>query len=110
MGRMKQNDPFLPYTINPRYSDLPLPRESLDGKVDTSTYNLAGKLFARVNNKLSFTARGKWDERDNKTPVDLYTPVVTDLFRSVPAITGPTVINGNNIQQICVTGCIRRFG
>ena len=80
MGRMKQNDPFLPYTTNPKYSDLQLPRESLDGKVDTNTYNAAGKLFARVNNKFSFTARGKWDKRDNKTPVDLYTPVVTDLL------------------------------
>ena len=33
-----------------------------------------------MNNKLSFTARGKWDERDNKTPVDVYTPVATDLL------------------------------
>ncbi|MGB5488774.1 MAG: MtrB/PioB family decaheme-associated outer membrane protein [Lysobacterales bacterium] len=89
MGRMKQNDPFLPYTINPRYSDLPLPRESLDGKVDTNTYNFAGKLFARVNNKLSFTARGKWDKRDNKTPVDLYTPVVTDLVPIGPRFNRP---------------------
>lgn len=79
-GSMKQNDPFLPYTTNPKYSDLQLPRESLDGKVDTNTYNAAGKLFARVNNKFSFTARGKWDKRDNKTPVELYTPVVTDLL------------------------------
>ncbi|HEY5776933.1 MAG TPA: MtrB/PioB family decaheme-associated outer membrane protein, partial [Xanthomonadales bacterium] len=80
IGRLTQDDPFLPYTINPLYSDLPLPRSSLDGKLDTSTYNFAGKLFARINNGLSFTARGKWDERDNKTPVDLYTPVVTDLI------------------------------
>ena len=89
MGRMKQNDPFLPYTINPIYSDLPLPRESLDGKVDTTTYNFAGKLYARINNKFSFTARGKWDKRDNKTPVDLYTPVVTDLLPIGPRYNRP---------------------
>ncbi len=89
MGRMKQNDPFLPYTINPKYSDLPLPRESLNGKVDTNTYNFAGKLYARVNNKLSFTARGKWDKRDNKTPVDLYTPVITDLLIVGPRYNRP---------------------
>mgnify|MGYP001828114842 FL=1 len=88
-GRMKQNDPFLPYTINPKYSDLPLPRESLDGKVDINTYNLTGKLFARINNKLSFTARGKWDKRDNKTPVDLYTPVATDLVPVTPRYNRP---------------------
>lgn len=79
IGRMSQDEAFLPYTINPTYSDLLLPRSSLDGKVDASTYNLAGKLSARLNKRLSFTARGKWDERDNKTPVDFYTPVITDL-------------------------------
>ena len=89
LGRMTQNDPFLPYTINPKYSDLALPRTSLDGKVDTSTYNVAGKLFARLNNKFSFTARGKWDERDNKTPVDYYTAVVTDLLPTAPRYNRP---------------------
>jgi len=83
MGRLTQDDSFLPYTINPRYSDLPLPRSSLDGKLDTSTFNLSGKLSARLNNGLSFTARAKLDERDNKTPVDTYTQVTTDLFPTV---------------------------
>jgi MtrB/PioB family decaheme-associated outer membrane protein len=89
MGRLTQDDPFLPYTINPDYSDIPLPRSSLDGKVDASTYNFAGKLFARISNDLSFTARGKFDERDNKTPVDLYTPVVTDLVPTVARYNRP---------------------
>ena len=83
MGRLTQDDSFLPYTINPRYSDLPLPRSSLDGKLDTSTINVSGKLSARLNNGLSFTARAKLDERDNKTPVDTYTQVTTDLFPTV---------------------------
>jgi MtrB/PioB family decaheme-associated outer membrane protein len=81
-GRMTQDDPFLPYTINPIYSDTPLPRSSLDARVDTATLNASGKLSGRLSKKLSFTARGKWDERDNKTPVDLYTAVVTDLVPS----------------------------
>lgn len=89
LGRMTQNDPFLPYTINPLYSDLPLPRESLNGKLDTSTYNIAGKLFAKLNRNLSFTARGKWNERDNKTPVDFYVPVVTDLLPVAPRYNQP---------------------
>jgi MtrB/PioB family decaheme-associated outer membrane protein len=89
MGRLKQNEPFLPYTSNPVYGDLPLPRASLDAQLDTSTYNLSGKLYARLNNKLSFTARGKWDERDNKTPVDIYTPVVTDLVTIKPRYNRP---------------------
>ncbi len=57
------------------FNDLVLPRESLDGKLDISTYNFTGKLFAHLGNGLSFTARGKWDERENKTPVDLYETV-----------------------------------
>ncbi len=80
LGELSQDEPFLPITINPSYSDLPLPRSSLDGKLDTSTFNLSGKLTARLNNRISFTARGKLDERDNKTPVDFYTQVPTDLF------------------------------
>ncbi len=89
MGKMSQDEAFLPYTINPSYSDLVLPRSSLDGKVDASTYNLSGKLFANLKNRLSFTARGKWDERDNKTPVNFYTPVVTDLLPVVPRYNRP---------------------
>lgn len=82
MGELVQDDPFIPYySTNPDYSDLVLPRPSLDGKLDTSTYNLAGKLFARLGKGLSFTLRGKYDERDNRTPVDVYTPVTLDLFR-----------------------------
>jgi len=78
-GRMTQDDPFLPYTTNPNFSDLPLPRSSLDGRIDTSTINLAGKFSARLSRGLALTARVKLDEKDNKTPVDLYTPVITDL-------------------------------
>ena len=81
VGEMTQDDPFLPYSTNPDLDYLVLPRESLDGRLDTSTYNFAGKLFARLNNKLSFTLRGKWDERENKTPVDLYQQVRVDLLK-----------------------------
>ncbi len=80
IGRLQQNDPFLPYSINPAYSDMPLPRTNLGGSLDTSTFNFSGKLIARLSNKLSFTARARLNDRDNKTPVDLYTPVTTDLF------------------------------
>ncbi len=83
IGELSQDELFLPVTINPLYSDLPLPRQSLDGKLDTSTFNLSGKFSARLNSKLSITARGKLDERENKTPVDVYTQVTTDLLPSL---------------------------
>jgi len=79
IGRMKQDDPLLPYSINPLYSDWPLPRTSLDGKIDTSTLNLAGKLTARLARRLGLVVRIRRDERDNKTAIDLWTPVITDL-------------------------------
>lgn len=83
LGHLSQDEAFLPATINPAFSDVPLPRSSLDGKLDASTFNLSGKLSARLNKRLTFTARGKLDERDNKTPVDFYTQVTTD---SVPSV------------------------
>lgn len=79
VGEASQDEVFLPYSINPEYSDLPLPRATLDGRVDSSTFNLAGKLVARLNSRLSITARAKYDERDNRTPVDEYTRVISDI-------------------------------
>lgn len=80
MGEMSQDEAFLPYSINPDFGDLVLPRTSLDGKVDTSVANIGGKFFARINSRLSFSASAKYDERDNRTPVDIYTPVLMDFI------------------------------
>jgi len=79
IGRMKQNDPFLPYSINPQFSERPLPRTSLEGKIDTATINLAGKMTARLSRRVDLTARFKLDERDNKTAIDQWTPILTDV-------------------------------
>jgi MtrB/PioB family decaheme-associated outer membrane protein len=78
-GRMEQDDLFLPYSSNPDYSNIDLPRESLDGRIDVSTINLAGKLSVRLARGLDMVFRVRFDERDNRTPVDLWTPVITDL-------------------------------
>ena len=79
-GHLTQDDAFLPYTINPAYSGLPLPRASLNGKLDASTFNLSGKISAKLNSRFTFTVRGKRDERENKTPVDTYVQVLTDFM------------------------------
>ena len=79
IGRARQDDAFLPYSINPDFGDLVLPRASLNGKIDTSTLNLATRLTARLTRKLSLNARIKIDERDNRNPLTFYTPVITDL-------------------------------
>lgn len=84
IGRMEQDDPLLPYSINPSFSDLPLPRLTAAGRIDVGTIDLAGKLSARLGRRLDLTARIERDERDNETPVDIWTPVVTDLIEGQP--------------------------
>ncbi len=40
VGRMTQDETFLPYTINSTLTTQPLPRSSLDGRVDTLSGNV----------------------------------------------------------------------
>ena len=83
-GEAEQNDSFLPYSINPVYEDRPLPRESLDGKLETSMYNIAGRLHMRLSRGLDLTASYKSSERDNKTPSDVYEPVMMEVYPRPP--------------------------
>ncbi len=79
VGRTRQDEPFLAYSSNPDFSTLQLPRASLGGKLDTSSLNLAARGSARLTRKLRLNVRLKIDEKDNRTPVEFYTPVITDL-------------------------------
>jgi MtrB/PioB family decaheme-associated outer membrane protein len=83
-GRMEQDDPLLPPSINPAFSDVPLPRAAADTRIDAGTLNLAGNLDARLSPRLTLTARLRHDERDNQTPVDLFTPIITDIAPRAP--------------------------
>lgn len=89
IGRSRQDEPFLAYSSNPEFNALQLPRPSLGGKIDSSTLNLAGRANARLSRKLRLSVRLKIDERDNQTPVDLYTPVITDLELRPPTPNRP---------------------
>jgi MtrB/PioB family decaheme-associated outer membrane protein len=82
VGEAKQDDLFLPYSANPTFAGLELPRDSLQGKLDISMFNLSARLFARLADGLDLTAQYKTSERDNKTPVDAFTPVLLEVFRS----------------------------
>jgi MtrB/PioB family decaheme-associated outer membrane protein len=77
-GRGEQTTQFLPYTINSALPVLGLPSASLDGQVDTSNYALTvtARPSKRMNVKLSY----RHDERDNQTPVSMWSRVVTDTF------------------------------
>jgi len=81
IGRIKQDRAFLPYSSNPDFEDLLLPRESLNQRTDSKTYNFASRLTARLSRSLKLSARIKVDERDNQTPVLVFTPVITDLVQ-----------------------------
>ena len=72
-GRMTQDEPFLPYTVNPVLAasiTQPLPRDSLDGRIDTTVANvrLSGEPFDRFR----WSATARYDDRDNATPRDEY--------------------------------------
>lgn len=72
-GRMTQNDPFLPYTVNPTLAasvTQPLPRDSLDGRIDTTVVNL--RISSRPWEKFSWNVAYRYDNRDNNTPRDEY--------------------------------------
>lgn len=79
-GKMEQNDPFLAYSIAPDYADRALPRDSLDGELETNMYNAFGRVYWRVTDSFNISASWKTNERDNKTPVDIYTPVLLEIF------------------------------
>ncbi|MDX1487679.1 MAG: MtrB/PioB family decaheme-associated outer membrane protein, partial [Acidiferrobacterales bacterium] len=85
-GRGEQDEDFLPYTINSTIAGVqPLPRTSLDGRVDTLTAYV--RLNSAISERWQLNAAYKYNDRDNKTPQASYTPVVTDAFLSPTART-----------------------
>ncbi|HEY5622421.1 MAG TPA: MtrB/PioB family decaheme-associated outer membrane protein [Gammaproteobacteria bacterium] len=79
-GIMEQDDPFPAYTTNPNLTAAPLPRASLDGRVDTTNlgFTVTSRPGARTRVKLAY----RHDERDNGTPVELWNHVIVDSFNS----------------------------
>jgi len=76
MGRMTQNQNFLPYTTNTNITAAALPANSLDGEVWIKNAQL--KLSSRPINKLRLNAELLYKERDNQTPVNTYSYVLLD--------------------------------
>lgn len=88
-GTMEQNDPFLAYSIAPMYAGRELPRPSLDGEIETSMLNLFGRVHWRVSDAFNISASWKSNERDNRTPVDTYSPVILEVFPRGPRSNRP---------------------
>lgn len=75
-GRMRQDQDFLPYTVNPSITTSPLPTNSLDGKIDTTLASI--ELNARPLPRLRLDASHTYSDRDNRSSVHVYDYVVTD--------------------------------
>jgi MtrB/PioB family decaheme-associated outer membrane protein len=76
MGRMTQNQSYLPYTVNTNASPSPLPQSSLDGEVWLTNAQL--KLASRPVSRLRLNAELRYTERDNQTSSATYDYVRLD--------------------------------
>lgn len=96
MGRMEQNDSFLPYTTNIPLNST-LPSNSLNGLVDTMTANL--KLISALSEKWRLNAAYTYNDRDNKTPQLTFNSwVTTDSFVNGPRTTLPYSFTENDFK------------
>ncbi|MDH5501809.1 MAG: MtrB/PioB family decaheme-associated outer membrane protein, partial [Gammaproteobacteria bacterium] len=77
-GRGEQNEPLLPYTINPNLLTSPLPVSSLNAEVDTSNYALTISSRPLPKGRVRMTYR--YDERDNTTLQAGWNRVIVDGF------------------------------
>jgi len=69
IGRMTQDEDFLPLTANPVLAESivqELPANSLDGRIDTTALNL--RLTGRISRTFQWNASYRLDDRDNRTP------------------------------------------
>lgn len=87
LGRGDQDDDFLAYTINSEIPTTPLPRESLDGRIDT--VNVDARIVSTPLSRLRLTAGYAYDERDNDTERALYELVEADSFASAARLNVP---------------------
>lgn len=75
--RSTQDDLFLPFTVNPLIiADSPLPRDSLNGEINT-WLGLA-TLSSRLTQDLSLKFNLRYENRDNNTPRDVFLTVPGD--------------------------------
>ena len=77
-GLMEQDSALLDYTTNPVVPTAPLPRTSLDGRVDTR--NIALTVSLNPHQRVRLRAAYRYDDRDNRTPVAQWERVVAETF------------------------------
>lgn len=86
LGRLLQDDRFVPATINPNQAAV-LPRASSDARVHTTL--AAVRASYAFGPGLRLTADVLRDDRDSHTPVEAYTQVVMDTFTGAARSNAP---------------------
>lgn len=80
LGQMKQDDSYLPYTINGALTPFALPVNSLDGKINT--FDAAVNYYTRVTEQLNLEAGYLHNEQDNDTSRYTYDYIIADTSQS----------------------------
>ncbi len=80
LGQIEQDEALLAYTTNANLTTPPLPRSALDGEIDTTRFAFTVTTKPVDKARINFSYR--YDERDNKTPQETWTRVITDTFIS----------------------------
>lgn len=76
-GKMRQDEALLPYTVNPDLEvHTPVPLASLDAEVNTTMLNL--RLTSDLARRLGLVVNYRYDDRDNKTPREVYPYIGAD--------------------------------
>jgi MtrB/PioB family decaheme-associated outer membrane protein len=78
MGRVTQDENFIPATTNNTLTTDPLPRASLDGEI--KTLSARGRVTTRPVPRLGLTFRYNYDKRDNTTAQATWQQVGTDVY------------------------------
>lgn len=79
LGRASQNQPYLPYSALPALAATvvqPLPRSSLDGRIDSTQLLL--RLHSHASGPWRWRLDYRLDERDNRSPVGEYVLIAGD--------------------------------
>jgi len=86
IGRLEQDQAFLPYTTNANLTVDPLPESNLDGEVNTTNlaFTLSSRAFSKSHIKLAY----RYDERDNQTKQYDWNRVIGETF-----VSGDTEMN-----------------
>jgi MtrB/PioB family decaheme-associated outer membrane protein len=97
---MKQNDAFLPYTINTQTLAVPpvaLPRSSLNGEIKNTLFDVS--LLTRPFTPLSLKLNYQYRNHDNNTPSDVYAYVGGDVAAQPTAAAVAAGANNGAIRR-----------